>query len=191
MPITIELDLSEEELNQLARILRCKVGDLETTLEPYARAATEEYVRMFLGQRVFTRGSDMREYRLFLLIKEALDNGLPSEQRVCDLFQTTRGESRSLLRSVMSKYQYLLEDALEVTLRNTLENVKTRDNHYVITVNSKHVVEQLNQRVESLDGTLPPIRAASGSISCYEVQPSAFSRLCDHFKIPMPSDVEG
>lgn len=37
----------------MARILRCEPEQLAEELKPYASAALEEYVRMFLGERVF------------------------------------------------------------------------------------------------------------------------------------------
>lgn len=69
---------------------------------------------MFIGQRVFTRGRDIQEYRLFLLIRGPFGNTIPDDQMVCDLFQTTT-QSRALVRSVMSKYQYELSQAIILT----------------------------------------------------------------------------
>jgi hypothetical protein len=83
----------------------------------YADAAAEEYIRMILGQRVFTRGQDIREYRLYLLVKHVFAGKLPTEQQICSLFQTTTTQSRALLRAVMSKYQYELQEAIYDTLR--------------------------------------------------------------------------
>jgi hypothetical protein len=93
MPITIELGLADEERNQLGGILKCSPADLDATLESYAAAALEEYGRMFIGQRVFTRGADIQVYRLFLLIKGPFDNQIPDEQIVSDLFQTTANQN--------------------------------------------------------------------------------------------------
>jgi hypothetical protein len=78
--VPIELGmLSQPEQVQLAGTLRVAVDDLREHLEAHANAAVEEYVRMFLGQRVYTRGSDIREYRLLLLIRHALGGRIPSE----------------------------------------------------------------------------------------------------------------
>jgi len=49
---------------------------------------------MFIGQQVFTRGADIREYRLFLLIEQPFDAHIPDEQRV---YQRSCGER--MLRS--------------------------------------------------------------------------------------------
>ena len=61
MKLTVNLDLSETEENNLRRILGQTDGKWPAAFEPFAGAAVEEYARMFIGQRVFTRGSDVRE----------------------------------------------------------------------------------------------------------------------------------
>jgi len=116
MKLTIEVGLTGDEEANLRLILRQEKGKWPAAFEPYAAGAAEEYARMFLGQRVFTRGSDMREYRLALLIRRAFGNKIPDEQTVCDLFQCTLSQSRALLRAVMSKYQYELSTAINETL---------------------------------------------------------------------------
>lgn len=78
MPISVSLELTDDEKTQLASILGTTSDGLEEALAPYAQASLDEYVRMFLGQRVFTRGSDAREYRLLLLIKHAFDDRFPA-----------------------------------------------------------------------------------------------------------------
>ena len=60
------LNLTQEDEAELARVLGCKPAEFGAVLAPYATAALMEYVMMFLGQKVFTRGSDIREYRLLL-----------------------------------------------------------------------------------------------------------------------------
>lgn len=136
---------------------------------------------MFLGQKVFTRGSDMHEYRLSLLIRKAFNNEIPDEQVVCNLFQTTANQSRSLIRSVMSKYQYDLHSAIEQTLRNELENAEQEDDEgdWILTTNSANVIEALNRRLASIDGSLPQISKQRGSVSSYVIRPSSYQRLAD------------
>jgi hypothetical protein len=181
--MNIELRLNETEQNQLAGILRVEPEELELALEPYAQAALTEYVRMFLGQKVFTRGSDMREYRLFLLIKEAFDNRIPDEQRICDLFQTTSTQSKSLIRSVMSKYQYELQDAKHSTLRETIEQATDDNGDWVVTIQSENIVESLNQTLGSIDGALPQVVKKKGSVASYVLLPSSYDALCSFFGI--------
>jgi hypothetical protein len=127
MRISFELDLSSEETNRLASILKCKTEDLPTRLEPFARAALQEYTTLFLGQRVFTQSADLRAYRLFLLIKEVFKDAFPNEQQISGLFQTTVSQSRSLLRSVVSRYQYELQESIEKTLKAVLSAAEQRE----------------------------------------------------------------
>ena len=89
MAISVELELTDAERTQLASILGSAPDALDDAIASFATAALEEYARMFLGQRVFTRGSDAREFRLLLLIKHAFANRFPDDQRISDFFQTT------------------------------------------------------------------------------------------------------
>ena len=78
MKVEVDIPLDASESKQLAGILGIKTAELAKALQPFAKSATEEYVRMFLGQRVFTRGRDALEFRLFLLIRGAFGNKIPA-----------------------------------------------------------------------------------------------------------------
>jgi hypothetical protein len=177
MAISLDLGfLTADEQKQLALIMR-NPQDLDAALQPFAQAAFEEYVRMMIGQRVFTRGSDIREYRLFLLIKHAFGHEFPDEQRVCDLFQTTASESRSLLRSVLSKYQYDLQGQVLETLKEIVKGAKKENGDHKIVINSRSIVEALNRMLAAEDGSLPPIEKKPSTVSTYLVKPSSYNRL--------------
>src|SRR5579863_264630 len=98
MPLSFDPNLPIEDREQLARILNVKEPDLDSLLNRVAAAATAEYIEQFLGRKVFTRGSDMREYRLLCLIHQ-LYGRIPAEGEVSALFQTTTAQSRALLRA--------------------------------------------------------------------------------------------
>ena len=134
---------------------------------------------MILGQRVFTRGSDIREWRLCLIIQLALGGKLPSETLISGLFQTTTTQSRALLRAVMSKYQYELQEAIRGTLRDAIGSARQDPNGdgWLITIDSENVIDALNREIVAVDGTLPQISKARGTASTYEVQPSAMEIL--------------
>ena len=181
MAISISLELTKDEQRQLAAILETTIAQLETTLAPFAQAALEEYARMFLGQRVFTRGSDAREFRLLLLIKHAFENRFPDDQRISDLFQTTLSESRSLIKSVSAKYQYELAGAKETTLKGVLANAEQRDDIWLLSINSRTVVEQLNRDLVQLGSDLPPVRRKENTGSTYVVATSSFEKLREKY----------
>jgi hypothetical protein len=182
MAISISLELTDDEQKQLAAIVGTEVAELDEALAPYAQAALEEYVRMFLGQRVFTRGSDAREFRLLLLTKHAFDTRFPDDQRISDLFQTTLSESRSLIRSVSAKYQYDLAGAKEATLKAALDSAERRDDTWLLSINSKTVVEQLNRDLVQLSSDLPPVRLKENTGSTYVVAESSFEKLREKYQ---------
>lgn len=183
MELTATLDLSEEDQAELVHILNCEGADLIETLTPYASAAVEELVTMFLGQKVFSRGSDIREYRLYLLIKHAFSHRIPNEQDVCRLFQSTSSGSRSLIRAVMSKYQYLLKESIDDTMKDCLNSVEVAEDSDSVTVAiyNLNIVDELNRVLGDIDSSLPPVQKKRGSVSTYELKPSSYMKLCERF----------
>ena len=82
---------------------------------------------------------------MFLLIKAALDNRIPDEKRVSNLFQTTRSESRGLIKSVMSKYQYDLKTSIDETLKDIVRNVEKQNNELIAVIYNESVKDELNK----------------------------------------------
>lgn len=183
MEINTKIDLSDADQQELARILDCSVDGLSTALSAYSSAALNEYVSMFLGQKISRRGSDINEYRLFLLITTVFGNMIPDEQEVCRLFQTSATESRALIRAVMSKFQYQLRGAIDNSIRKSLESAQKEGDTgpYVVTINSQNVVEELNRSLATIDGSLQQIKKKRGSVSTFEISPSAYARLTEKF----------
>lgn len=185
MQITSNINLTPAEEAEIATILECAASDLNSKLNTYFSASIKEYLSMIRGQKVFTRGSDMREYRLLLLIENAFDGVIPDEKTVSNLFQTTLNESRGLIRAVMSKYQYQLRTFIETTLCAALK-LATRQNasgEYSVVINSQNVVSELNKILADIDGGLTPIAKRKGSVSTYEIAASSYNKLCSRFKI--------
>lgn len=176
------MNLTTAERNQLSAILGCDRNMLTSTLRRYEDAAKEEWVRMILGQKVFTRGTDVREYRLFLMIQQVFGGRLPSEKTISGHFQTTTTQSRALLRAVMSKYQYELQGAIRDTLTDHLNGATQSDDEtWSMVVDSENVVEALNREVATIDGTLPQIAKSRGTVITYEIQNSTYVSLRQRF----------
>jgi len=185
MEITTNLEINNENHKELCKILECDKKKLPNKLSKYSSAALMEMVSMILGQKVFNRGSDILEYRLFLLIVYAFDGFIPSEQDVCKLFQTTITSSRSLIRAVMSKYQYQLRDVLENSLKKLISSVsKSEDgDEYIVSMHNLNLVDELNKDLAEIDTNLPPVKKKRGSVSNYVIFPSSYIRLCEKFGI--------
>lgn len=176
---TIEIPLSDSEESQLAMILGAKPEELGVKLESVAKAAIQEYIRMFLGQKVFTRGSDFQEYRLYLLIRELFGNLVPSEQQVCALFQVTTNGARSMIRSVLSKYQYDLHHAYSASLARILDDAQSVEDgdDYEVVVHAQSLIDGLNRTLAEKNGALPAIARKKGTVSTYVIRPSSFDEL--------------
>ena len=185
MKLNLDFDLRSQEENELRKILKKDASEWPAGLKPYAEAATLEYIRMFLGQKVFTRGSDIREYRLFLLIRTAFDGAIPDEQTVCALFQCTLSQCRGLLRAVMSKYQYELSEAITRTLKELVGRVKKNTSGaLVVTINNESIVGELNKVLAMVDASQDQVVRQTGKLATYELKPDAYRKLCDNFGIP-------
>lgn len=193
MDITTKLNLTAAEQQELSNILGCKKSELPVKLAPYANAAIQELVTMFLGQKVFNRGSDILEYRLYLLIIESFNGRIPDEQEVCKLFQTTASSSRSLIRAVMSKYQYQLKTAIENTIITLLQDVEVNeDGHsYIVSIHNLNLVEELNRELAEIDTNLPPVQKKRNSVATFEIKPSSYNHLCERYNVtPQPLEDE-
>jgi hypothetical protein len=188
--IATTIDLNDDQQARLARILRCEPQELPEKLKPYAAAAVEEYVRMFLGERVFTRGSDIREYRLLLLMKHVLDGAVPDDDYVSALFQTNSGQSRGLIRAVLSKYQYEVETGVQASVKRVVDEARREGDNDVWTViiHSGNVVDALNRLIEVLDGALPLVTRTPRTAARYEINRSTYLRLCAELDVEVKDD---
>jgi hypothetical protein len=181
LKVTVNIPSSDE----LAGILGCTPQALPTALKPFAEAAIQEYVAMFLGQKVLKRGSDILEYRLFLMIQHAFAGQLPDEQTIATLFQATPGESRSLIRGVVTRYRTSLKSSIEASLKAIIaaaDRKKDTDN-YTVVVKSRNLIDALNAILSQKDGTLTSIVRKKDSVSTYEIKPSSYQELASRFGV--------
>lgn len=181
----IEVNLLKEERDLLTHILGCEEYQLNDKLGKIANSSFEEYKSMILGQKVFTRGRDILEYRLFILIKYFFNGIIPEEQKVCELFQVTANESQSLIKSIMSKYQYELRETIKKTLHEVVRNIFKDPNSsdYKSPIQNQFFKDELNRLLGIIDPSLPIISKDKGTISTYIIKPSSYEKLCEYFKI--------
>ena len=180
---TLKLDKKEETV--LKEILQCQDdAEFAEKLNTVASAAVEEYCRMILGQKVFNRAADLREYRLLLLIKTMYNNTIPNEQVVSALFQTTPSESKTLIRSTTLKYKYELKEAVTETLKDIIAKAAPadeKDNKHRVVIKSATQVDELNRILLLKDGTLPKIKKDASSVSQYIIEASSYEALRKYF----------
>jgi hypothetical protein len=92
----------------------------------------------------------------------------------------------------MSKFQYELSEAIETTLRFYVNSatLDAPDSDYCIMLNSESIVEAINRRLASIDGSLPQITKKRGTVANYIIRPSSLNRLCQALDIPSPVENE-
>jgi hypothetical protein len=184
--ITVDLNLSEDDKNQLADVLGSSNDDVElqTTLRLYAQAALLEYVNGFLGQTSLTRGSDTREYRLFLLMKEVFKEQIPDEQKISELFHITLPQSKTLIKAVISKNRYDLKETIKASLIKTIRDGKLDDNKDCETsIKNLIIVDELNYILALKDGTLPKILRKPRTVSTYIIKASSYEAISSYLEI--------
>lgn len=188
----LQFDIDIEDEIELASIIGCENDELSTKVSSFGKASIIEYLEMIQGVKVFKRGSDILEYRLFLLVNHVFDGKIPDEQVISKLFQATATESRGYLRSIISKYQYQLKAAIDDTIKEILSNAEaqTISGPYNITLNSMNVIEELNKKLTAIDGTLAPVSKKRGSVSTYEVTKSSYEKLCQSLEVQPVQYVE-
>lgn len=186
MKIEFDVTIGNEEKELLKTILHCETDDeLKENLNKIGRSSFEDIRRMVLGQKVFTRGRDILEYRLFNLLKYFFNGRIPEEQKICDLFQITATESRAFIRSIMSKYQYDLKETIFASLKDQVEKIEKEENVeiYKLSIQNQYFKDELNRILGNIDTSLPIIEKDRGTISTFVIQPSSYIELCKHFNI--------
>jgi hypothetical protein len=110
--LRVEYDIEEQLLESLGQILGVTdQAALGRELGQLARAALEEYVLAFAGERSPTAVRDLRELRLTLLYKH-LPEGTPNDQQVAELFQLTPTQAAGLIAGARARYRNELERRL-------------------------------------------------------------------------------
>jgi len=174
------MSLSPEQAAQLQDTLSCTEAELNDRLMCCAIAARQEYVALMLGDHVFTRIQDLREYRLLLLIRELFKDTLPAERKVSAMLQTTTAESRTLLRSVHTKHRLELGKALVVALSALLRTAKPLpggSGDLVLAIYNVSIVEEINSRLLDAGPELRHLKKRQRTGAQFEISEASYRRL--------------
>lgn len=188
MEITLNLDdlIFEGEKNLLKNVLRCQNGEeLEQALLGVGRAAMTEYLEMFLGKQLPTRADEMRERRLFHLLKHYFTGRIPNETEIATMFQLTESGSRSLLRNARTKFKFDLEEELQNTVCATLLTARQKEGDYRVVIQSENILEELRQTVSIKAPELDQISKVKNSAGVYSIPEDTFAILCANYGIDM------
>lgn len=178
--ITFDMNLSPEDDVLLAELLGDQ-PDLDAVLSQHARAALGEYIEVYLGRRSSSRGADIQELRLALLVEHAFNGRIPDEATVGALLKTPPAGSRTLIRNTMSRYRHQLHAAMTGSAKAVLETVVWAGDVVHTQRASANVVELLNQRLLALDPTLKPVGRVPASAGTWVIDEDVYAELCNAF----------
>lgn len=185
MRICLELSqlIGSDEKATLKRVLNADDDSLPLALERVAMAAMEEYLEMVLGKQLPTRADEIRERRLFYLLKHYFTGRIPDELEVASLFQLTEGSSRSLLRNTLTKYRFDLETQTLDTIRMLLESAEEGNDTYHIVVRSEAILDEMKRVVSAKAPQLEQISKVRNSAGVYSFPKDTYELLCDHYGV--------
>lgn len=196
MEITIDLTdefFDEDEWTRLQDFFdKNEKDNLSEDFEKIILAALCEYKEMFVGRGFPTRADEIRQYRLFYLIKHYFGE-LPSESDVSAMFQETQSRSRSLIRLVLTKFRYDLKNEIDTALIMTLIDAKLKEGEtpaYHVTIESDIIVEELNRLINKNAPKCLIVRRISGTGRNYSISEDSFKRLLKHYEDYSTDDEE-
>lgn len=182
MQIQFDIVIDPADEAKLLAMLGGNAAGLPAKVSNHAKAALTEYLECYLGRRAFSRGGDILEYRLSLLVKHAFGGKIPTAAQVSDLFQTTLSWSRTLIRNTFSKYRAELDAVAEAAAKEVLEKV-TWDGAEVChaQIAAPNLVEVLNRRLLTANPGYKQIVRTQGAVGTYAISHDAYDELCALF----------
>jgi len=151
--------------------------DYTDALEKIAKAAFLEYCEMIIERGTPSKIDEIREARLFLLIKHFFQNRLPNETEVENLFHLG-SKSRALLQNTLHHYINRLT-IVQSSLLGYIKKAKLNEdtNNFELECNSPTIIQEMNNIVKQNWLTLEKITIKKGTSGIYVFAPDTFDKL--------------
>ena len=185
MAINVELGdnffLDEEKIKMMKLLNATNDEQFNAAITKIVKAAITEYKEMLLGKGMPTRSDEIKQHRLFHMVKHYFGNQMPTEAEISSMFQLTESESRSLLKNVRTRFRYQLEDEIKYTLRGTIQIAERTDEGYELIIQSDNVLEELNRIIAINAPRLDPVRKVKNCARKYFISEDSYALFCDYF----------
>jgi hypothetical protein len=188
MNISIDLTqlINNEEKEALKKVLETNdETNLIEKLQKIGIAAMSEYLEMILGKQIPGKANEIKERRLYHLLKYYFENEIPNESLISSLFQLTEKGSCTLLRNVRTKFKYELETPLNNTIINLLITAEKKNGNYRVVIKSENILELLKHVVSNRAPRLEQISKVKNSAGVYNIPEDTFEELCSHYGIDL------
>jgi hypothetical protein len=157
-------------------------------------AALDEYRDMFLGMGLPARANEIREFRLFYLIKRYFDLRIPDELEVSTMFQLPQSRAKTLILYVLTRFRYNLEEEINETLKNIVSSAEKADDakEYGVFIGSENMVDELDRIITKFGGLrLKKLTKMRNESNMYSIAPDSYKLLYDHLKIKEYLKIKG
>jgi hypothetical protein len=192
MPIQIEIPddfFKTDEKKKLKALFRVDTDkDFKQALELIVLASLEEYRDMFLGMGLPSRVNEIREYRLYYLIKNYMRGRIPTELEVSMMFQLPETRAKSLILYVLTRFRYQLEEEINNTLKEIIgsaECIKQDDvEEYRVVIGSENMVDELDRIIiQAGNLRLKKLTKVRGETNIFSIAPDSYKILRTQLKL--------
>lgn len=183
MSIRIEIpdnffqDIEKDNLSNLFGTI--DESEFEKKLTGLIHAALEEYKDMCLGMGLPYRANEIREFRLFYLIKYFFDGKIPNELEVSRIFQLPESRSKNLIQNVLTRFHFDLKKEINTKLAeifsNENRNFNKKENEIYIFIDSLNMVDIINRMIVTEDFRLKKISKIRGETNQYMISIDSFN----------------
>jgi Holliday junction resolvase RusA-like endonuclease len=173
---------TDDEKNKLMRLLNANNdNDFSEALGKIILASLDEYKEMFLGMGLPSRASEIREYRLYHLIKRFFNGRIPNELEVSSMFQLPESRSKNLILYVLTRFRYDLETDIQNTLKDIINDATqlNDDNEFRVYIESKNMVEEFNRIIARAGGRNRRLARIQGESNMYCITSDSFKIIVD------------
>jgi len=185
----IEIILSDEQRRRLRSIFSFVGNDNENDiLQNILEAAKEEYIVQFLSDGNKNSLSEIRQYKLFLLVKHVFRGMIPSEVEVASIFKIPNTSAKILIKNMRSRYQFEIEQYFKETIRvilnqiNVNENVNNNGGYFQLYIRSPYMLSEMNQIIELGNQNYEKIKRLDPYSSFYKISPDSRQLLVNYIK---------
>jgi hypothetical protein len=189
MPTTIQIPdnfFREDEKEKLKVLLN--VGTEEKfgeALNKIILAALDEYRDMFLGMGLPSRADEIREYRLYYLIKRFFNGRIPDELEVSSMFQLPESRSKNLILYVLTRFHYDLDEEILNTLKEIIRGAERIHEglEFRVFIQSRNMVEELDRIIGRGGVRYKKLSKARNESNMYIIAPDSYEVICRYLGI--------
>ena len=138
-------------------------------------AALEEWAMLEETKFAVSAISQVRQIKLFCIIKNILGGIIPSEYDVALIFHCTERQAKTIMESTLSTYSDELKKNLYESIKNYFQDSKLKkisddyEDDLFVDIGSAYFVKKINEELRLNKPELPLIKKLNDSTSFYKV----------------------